>query len=108
MNRFVPLLTFILIFALFYRGILSVSVVNEEEMEKSLNKAVHQDIVHCYAVEGFYPPSLSYLEENYGLTYDKDKFFIDYRPIAANILPDVTIIRLQTEKEKVNKYEITE
>ena len=74
----------------------------------SIRETVLRAAAQCYAVEGAYPPSLSYLEENYGLTYDKDKFFIDYRPIAANILPDVTIIRLQTEKEKVNKYEITE
>ena len=51
-----------------------------------------QDIIHCYAVEGFYPPSLSYMEEHYGLTYDKDLFFVDYQPVGSNMRPEVTII----------------
>ena len=35
---------------------------------------------------------LSYMEEHYGLTYDKDLFFVDYQPIGSNIRPDVTVI----------------
>ena len=33
-----------------------------------------------------------YIEENYGLTYDKDLFFVDYHPIGSNMRPDVTIL----------------
>ena len=48
--------------------------------------------VHCYAIEGSYPESLQYLKDNYGLTYDEEKYFIDYQVLGSNILPDVTII----------------
>ena len=51
-----------------------------------------RNITYCYAVEGSYPESLDYLKEHYGLTYDEDRFFVDYQVIGANILPDVTII----------------
>lgn len=87
-----PIITFIPIIVLFYQGFLSISQVSIEEQEKSLHRALEQNIVHCYAIEGAYPPSLQYLEENYGLTYDKESFYVDYKPIGTNILPDVTII----------------
>ena len=36
--------------------------------------------------------SLDYLKTNYGITYNEDLFFVDYRISGANIFPDVTII----------------
>ncbi len=59
----------------------------------SLQNALERDIIQCYALEGFYPPSLSYIEENYGLLYDDSLFIVDYRPIGSNIYPDFTIIQ---------------
>jgi len=49
-------------------------------------------VTYCYTVEGAYPESLDYLKDNYGLTYDEDVFYVDYRVIGSNILPDITII----------------
>ena len=43
-------------------------------------------------MEGAYPESLEYLKENYGLIYDEDLFFVDYKVEGSNILPDITII----------------
>lgn len=80
------------LFFLFYRGILSVSAANLEKQQESLENALSRSITQCYAVEGTYPPSLSYLEEHYGLTYNKDLFYVDYRPIGSNIMPDVTVL----------------
>ncbi len=50
-------------------------------------------ITYCYAAEGSYPASLNDLKEHYGLFYDEEKYRIDYQPLGANIMPDVTIIR---------------
>lgn len=88
-----PVLAFLLLFFLFVQGIQSVSDTTLEKQAESLRTAIDRSIVQCYAVEGTYPPSLSYLEEHYGLTYDKDSFFIDYQVYASNIFPDVTILR---------------
>lgn len=60
--------------------------------KESLETALNRNIIHCYAVEGFYPPSLAYIEEHYGLTYNHDLFFVDYQPIGSNMRPDVTIL----------------
>ena len=52
-------------------------------------------MVHCYSIEGTYPPNLECLEAHYGLLYDKENFYVDYMPIGSNILPDVTVIALE-------------
>ena len=63
-----------------------------EKQQESLETAISRDIVQCYAIEGMYPPSLQYLEDHYGLAYDKNTFFVDYQPVAANLDPDFTVI----------------
>lgn len=86
------LVIFALVFIGFIYGVSTVAdsdIMNEKQI---LEEAVHRDIVHCYAIEGSYPASLSYMEEHYGLTYDKDKFIIRYENIGGNIMPSVTII----------------
>ena len=88
-----PLLAFILLFILFLRGVSSVSDTTYEKQEESLHTAIERSVVQCYAVEGTYPPSLTYLEDHYGLTYDHDLFFIDYQAYGSNIFPDITILR---------------
>ena len=84
----------IAVFVLFFVGIYAISRGNTERQLESLEKAINRDVVQCYSLEGIYPPSLEYLEEHYGLVYDRNLFFVDYRPIAANIYPDITILRL--------------
>lgn len=80
------------IFIIFILSLSAVGNSTVSRQKESLETALNRDIIHCYAVEGFYPPSLSYVEEHYGLTYNKDLFFIDYQPIGSNIRPDVTIL----------------
>jgi len=65
----------------------------------SLKSALQRDIATCYAIEGFYPPSLEYIEENYGLVYDEDIFYIDYSAYSSNMYPDVTIIDLRGKSQ---------
>lgn len=86
------ILFFLLVIGIFLYGIATVSSGTAEDERRILDEAIHKDIVHCYAVEGMYPPNLAYMEEHYGLTYDHDKFLVDYEPIASNIMPSVTII----------------
>lgn len=88
-----PILAFIILFVLFMNGLTSVSDSTLEKQEESLQKAVNHIVTQCYAVEGTYPPSLDYLENHYGLTYNHDLFFIDYQAYGINMYPDITILR---------------
>lgn len=92
-----PYAIFAVFMFLFLKGINSVSDTTLNKQQESLEQAIYRDIIQCYAVEGTYPPSLSYMEENYGLIYDKAIFFVDYQAIGSNIMPDVTIIRKSAE-----------
>lgn len=82
-----PILLLVFLF-----GLSSIHDTTLQKQQESLETALTRDITHCYAVEGYYPPSLEYIEEHYGLTYDKDLFFVDYRPVGSNMRPSVTVI----------------
>lgn len=84
-----------IILLIFMQGLSSISASTISKQQESLENAINRDIIHCYAVEGFYPPSLAYLEDHYGLTYDKELFFVDYQPVASNLRPNVTILLKQ-------------
>ncbi len=76
----------------FWLGTSFVSDKTDEQEIQTLHRAINRGIVHCYAIEGSYPESLQYLKDYYGLTYDEEKYFIDYQVLGSNILPDVTVI----------------
>ncbi len=90
--RFVSIAVFTLIAICFVQAVEYSGRSTIEKQQESLERAISRDIVQCYAIEGMYPPSLEYMEEHYGLTYDSDTFFVDYQPIAANLYPHFTII----------------
>lgn len=86
------ILAFLCIFTIFFHGIQVVSDSSKDKELETLQNALEQNVTLCYATNGFYPDSLTYIEEHYGLYYDKDRFYIDYEPIGTNIRPDITII----------------
>ena len=85
---------FLALLILFLVGVTNVSRTASAKQRESLENALNRDITHCYCVEGTYPPSLDYIVEHYGLTYDEDRFFVDYISNGSNLYPDVTIIEL--------------
>lgn len=90
--RVISVVIFVLIAVFFIQAVEYSGRGSIEKEQESLENAISRDIVQCYALEGMYPPSLSYMEDHYGLTYDKNVFFVDYQPIAANLYPDYTVI----------------
>ncbi|MCH5194431.1 MAG: hypothetical protein J1F11_10750 [Oscillospiraceae bacterium] len=46
----------------------------------------------CYSIEGEYPPDIEYLENNYGVHIDRDRYVVHYEYFGANIRPTVTIV----------------
>jgi len=94
-NLIITAAAFAAAFALLFYGLTQVSATTSREEARSLKDAISRGITHCYAVEGAYPESLAYLEERYGISYDTTKYYVDYRPIASNIMPDVTVISLE-------------
>ena len=63
-----------------------------EESAAAIQEAVQRTARQCYVVEGVYPPSLSYLEENYGLQVNTEDFYVTYEAFASNLPPTVHVI----------------
>ncbi len=92
-NYLASLLIFIIILGLFIAGVGSVSNRADEEGLVIVEDAIRRATVQCYAIEGAYPASLDYLEQNYGLRVDEKKYFVHYSPLGSNIMPDITVMR---------------
>ncbi len=83
----------ILVAGAFAWAIMAADVRTEAEQEAQLREAVRRALVTCYATEGQYPPSLDYLEANYALKFDEERFIVSYDAFASNIMPSVSILR---------------
>lgn len=70
----------------------------DDSQAESLRLAIVRSAVQCYAVEGAYPESLDYIREHYGITWNTDKYLVNYEIIGSNLMPDVTVFPL-TKKE---------
>jgi type II secretory pathway pseudopilin PulG len=77
----------------FIRLVSAADARTEAEQEAQLLEAVRRATVTCYAAEGQYPPTLAYLEENYALRFDDERFIVSYDAFASNIMPSVSILR---------------
>lgn len=91
-----PIAVFLIVFILFYNGVTSVGTTANDEQLANIQRTVMQSAVHCYAVEGRYPESLDYLEKNYGLNIDHDKYIVYYSVFASNLMPEISV----SEKQK--------
>lgn len=92
----------ILYFTIFlvFVGFLFIAVNNaeigaHEENYNILKDALSRSVVQCYAIEGFYPPNIEYLESNYGLVVDHNKYIISYNIFASNIMPEFDVFIIE-------------
>ena len=99
MRKSLKLIVYILLIGAFAGAVFSMSKRDEKREQETLLKAVEKDISAYYAMEGYYPEDVSELEERYGLSYDKDKYYIGYEIYGTNIRPYVTIVNLRDEYE---------
>lgn len=88
----ISLVIFTIVTVLFFIAVDDMGNSTVRKQQESLENAISRDIVQCYAIEGRYPPSLEYMEDHYGLIYDKSIFFVDYQPIGSNLYPDVSVL----------------
>lgn len=92
------LIIFTVVVVMFIASTYSLSAGSTKRQKESLENALTRDIVYCYATTGKYPESLTYIKDNYGLYYNEELFYVDYKIRGSNLFPDVTIIDLVEEK----------
>lgn len=89
--KFISVIILLLLIIYMYIAVDNAEKNSYEESFNILSDAIIRSAVQCYAIEGFYPPDIEYLENNYGLLVDHDKYFVSYSVFASNIMPEVEI-----------------
>jgi len=97
------LIIFVCMLAVAGAGITGMRSRNTEQQLVVQKKAIERAAVLCYALEGFYPPRMEYLEEKYGLIVDRDRFFVVYRTFGSNIRPEISVYRLFSTLESMDE-----
>ena len=73
---------------------------DKQEQIAAITDTIYERALQCYVIEGAYPESLEYLEENYGLAVNRESYYIVYTPFAENLPPDIRVI----EREEGDKH----
>ncbi|HOG01361.1 MAG TPA: hypothetical protein PK438_06780 [Clostridia bacterium] len=84
---------FLACLTLMLRGIERTRLGVEQKELALVERAVNRAVVSCYAMEGFYPPGIDYLIENYGLEVDQSKYYIHHEAFASNVYPTIWVAR---------------
>ncbi len=87
-------LVFALLAVVFLSALFATTRRSEARETEMVSAAIQRGIVTCYAVEGKYPSSLSYLYDNYGVSVDESRYAVFYDVIAANLMPSVQVSRI--------------
>ena len=80
----------------FFSAVFHLQGGQAREGRQQLEDALRRSCVACYAAEGIYPPSLSYLEEHYGVQIDKDRYTVFYEIFADNWMPEITVLEKES------------
>lgn len=87
-----PPLFLVAVCCLFLAGVSRASADSLEKEQQTLLSALENGAVRTYALTGAYPESLSELMADYHITYDHEKFVVDYVPNGANLLPSISVL----------------
>ena len=97
-RHLIPILFAMLLCTLFYMGIVHTQANSLEKEQVTLSRALEGGAVRTYALTGRYPQSLSELLSDYHITYDTEKFVVEYVPNGSNLLPSISVLPVKAKK----------
>ncbi len=83
----------IIIISIFINALSNATKNTESENLIITQNAIKRALVNCYAIEGIYPESIKYIEDNYGVIIDHDKYIVSYDTVGSNVLPYVQVLQ---------------
>lgn len=86
------MLLIFLMFLCFLTALSRMDSGRREQGRRQLENAVRRAAVSCYAAEGFYPPNVEYIKEQYALQFDEQTYAVHYELFASNLMPEITVI----------------
>jgi len=91
-KKLLPLVFFIAILVFVLYGVQNATDNSGRLQYDFTLRAIQRALADCYAIEGYYPPNMQYLYDNYAVHVDTDKYFVLYDIFAPNIRPTVQLI----------------
>ena len=89
------LLVIALICAVFYFSSNNLSSNLLDNQAQFVADNVRRSAVQCYAIEGRFPTTadgVAYLEKNYGLAIDHQRYVVYYESMGDNLIPQIQVI----------------
>lgn len=80
------------ILAFFLAAFSGIGAQARKKETENLQHALNQSVTICYALEGSYPENLDYLKEHYGISWNEQRYLVDFETVGGNLPPDITII----------------
>ena len=91
-----PLVFTLAIMAIVLVGLSQAEQSSRAEGVRLLEEAITRAAVHSYSINGYYPESLAYITETFGIYIDRTRFVVHYEVFASNLLPDIRVFELIT------------
>lgn len=88
----VPNILTLCVTAIIISGLNQTETSSKAEGLRILEDSLRRAVITCYAVEGNYPHSLSYIAAHYGVHIDRSRYSVHYEIFASNIFPNITVI----------------
>jgi len=89
-----PIIFTVVIMLMVVYGLQQTSESSSAEGLRILEDSLRRAVVMNYAIEGRYPESIEYIEQNFGIHIDRTRYAVHYRVFASNILPEITVVPL--------------
>ncbi len=96
MTALLPVSVILLVTGFFLWAVEGLEDGQAAEEKKQLERALRLGAVSCYATDGFYPPTLTWLEEQCGIQIDKSRYAVFYEVFAENLMPEITVVEVQS------------
>jgi len=93
-SAIMPILFTAVVMGMIVYGLQQTEASSKAEGLRILEDSIRRAVVICYAIEGRYPDSIAYIEENYGIHIDRTKYVVHYDIFASNLMPDIMVIEL--------------
>ena len=90
----VPVLFTVAVMGMIMYGLNQTEEASRAEGLRILEDSIRRAVVMAYAVEGRYPESIDYIEENFGIFIDRTRYIVHYHIFATNVFPDIAVIEL--------------
>ena len=96
-SAILPIVFTLAVIGMIAYGLRRTEISSRAEGLRILEESISRATVKCYAVEGNYPDTITYIEENYGVYIDRTRYAVFYEIIASNLYPEITVVELMSD-----------